>query len=114
MLRTKRRERKGTHVDAVFPGRGHNLARVELERRDRVVVLEGVEDPAGAQVPDLTAGTVSAQPSLETRFGRCAYAYRFVEASADDVELVELDARHGTRVSQERSMWLACAHCIMT
>ena len=39
------------------------------------------------------------------------HPYRLVEAARDDVQLVELEARHGRGVAEERAVRLAGAHC---
>ena len=44
---------QATDLDAILAGRSDDLARVELQRGHRVVVLERLEDPARTHVPNL-------------------------------------------------------------
>jgi hypothetical protein len=95
-----------TRLDAVLPSRRDHLAAVKLKRRHAVVVLDRLKDPSRAKVPNLFSAYFNAV--LHGR--KPTYPYRFVQASADDVNFVKLETSHGTGVAQKRSMGLTRAH----
>lgn len=112
-----RPEETEAHPDAVLARGRDNFARVKLQRGDRVLVPDRVGDRPGPEVPDLRAR--GAANGVSGRFAWAgwggvtgeAHPDGLVEAAADEVELVKLDAGDGAGVADERAVGLAGAHC---
>ena len=50
---TSQEKKNDTHFDAVLPSGRDHLATVKLKRRHAVIVLDCLENPSSAEVPDL-------------------------------------------------------------
>jgi hypothetical protein len=108
-------QNQNSHLDPVLPSGRNHLAAVKLKRRHAVVVLDRLKDPSRAEVPNLFL-VYLVYFNFRCVFFRCfsdqeqTHPYGFVQTSAHDVELVKLEASHGTSVPQKRPMGLARAH----
>ena len=110
------RKERMPYLDAVLARSSNDLARVELQRSDGMVVLQRLKDAARAHVPNLCSQHrhphQDQQLSLGTRRRKVweTYADRLVEAAGDDMQLIELKAGDRAGMAEKRAMWLASAH----
>jgi len=53
LLATSQKKKSNTHFDAVLPSGRDHLATVKLKRRHAMVVLDRLENPSSAEIPNL-------------------------------------------------------------
>ena len=90
--------RPGAHLDAVLARGGDDLTRVELERGHGVIVLQRLKYATGAQIPDLSGGKSINSGVLGD--GSSTHADGLVQTATDDVQLVELQTRDRSCMSE--------------
>lgn len=80
-----------TYLNTVLASGGDNLSTVELKRSDRVIELDRLEYATSAQVPYLHYRADNMfRSQLASSIGNVTYPDGLVQASADNMHLVEL------------------------
>jgi hypothetical protein len=101
-------QKEPPHIDMILASGCNDLATVKLKTGDGVLVSDRVRYGTSPEVPDLQMYQCQAEsrPShLST------HPDRLVQASRDDVCLVELKACYWSSVAVQCAMGLPCPHC---
>lgn len=102
----ERRNAQSAHLDTILSCRCDDFAGVELQRSYSVIILQSFKDTASPDVPYLQTASEMGIASTET----ITYSDGLIQTTADDMNLVELEARHRSRMSHKRAMSLSSAH----